>query len=53
MRVCLVPLKIEIRNPLANVRRFQRLAERIAERKPDLVCLEERMRQVGFWLSRL
>lgn len=41
MRICLVPLKIGIRNPPANVRRFQALAERIAGRKPDLVCLPE------------
>ncbi|MCS7351321.1 MAG: carbon-nitrogen hydrolase family protein, partial [Anaerolineae bacterium] len=41
MRVCLIPLKIETRNPAENLRRFQaRLAE-VAPHQPDLVCLPE------------
>lgn len=41
MRVCLIPLKIEIRNPSTNLRHFkQRLAE-VAEHQPDLICLPE------------
>jgi len=36
-----VPLKIEIRNPLANIRHFQAVAEQIAANRPDLVCLPE------------
>jgi predicted amidohydrolase len=41
MRVCLVPLKIESRNPSANLRHFKVEIESIAEDKPDLVCLPE------------
>lgn len=41
MRICLIPLKTDIRNPLANLERLkQRLAE-IAYYQPDLVCLPE------------
>jgi predicted amidohydrolase len=41
MRVCLIPLKIEVKNPAANLRHFeQRLAE-IARHQPDLICLPE------------
>ena len=41
MRVCLVPLRIEVKNPSANLRHFeQRLAE-IARHRPDLICLPE------------
>lgn len=41
MRVCLIPLKTEPRNPSANLDRLaQRLAE-IAHHQPDLVCLPE------------
>jgi predicted amidohydrolase len=41
MRVCLVPLRIEVKNPSANLCRFeQRLAE-IARHRPDLICLPE------------
>jgi predicted amidohydrolase len=41
MKVCLVPLKIEIRNPSENLRHFQaRLAE-VEYYQPDLVCLPE------------
>lgn len=41
MRVCLIPLKIAVRNPAENLRRFQaRLAE-IAPYQPVLVCLPE------------
>ncbi len=41
MKVCLIPLKIEVRKPAENLRRFEtRLAE-IAAYQPDLVCLPE------------
>jgi len=41
MRVCLIPLKIEVRNPSANFHHFaQRLAE-VAQHQPDLICLPE------------
>ncbi len=41
MRICLLPLNIEPRNPAANIRHFrQRLAE-VALCAPDLVCLPE------------
>lgn len=41
MKFCLIPLKVEVRNPMENLRRFQaRLAE-IAPHQPDLVCLPE------------
>jgi predicted amidohydrolase len=41
MRVCLVPLKIESKNPSANLRHFKAQIERIAKDKLDLVCLPE------------
>lgn len=41
MRVCLIPLKTDVRNPAESLRRFQaRLAE-VALYQPDLVCLPE------------
>jgi predicted amidohydrolase len=41
MRVCLVPLRIEVGNPAENFHRFeQRLAE-VARHRPDLICLPE------------
>ncbi|MBN2007046.1 MAG: carbon-nitrogen hydrolase family protein [Anaerolineae bacterium] len=41
MRVCLIPLKTELRNPKANLERLiQRLAE-VAPYHPDLVCFPE------------
>jgi len=41
MKVCLIPLKIEIRNPSANLRHFlTRLAE-VESYQPDLICLPE------------
>jgi predicted amidohydrolase len=41
MKVCLIPLKVEVRNLAENLRRFQaRLAE-VASYQPDLVCLPE------------
>jgi predicted amidohydrolase len=41
MRVCLLPLKIEPRNPSVNLQHFrQRLAE-VARYAPDLICLPE------------
>lgn len=41
MRVCLVPLQIESKNPSANLQHFKVQIERIAKNKPDLVCLPE------------
>ncbi|MDL1926848.1 carbon-nitrogen hydrolase family protein [Anaerolineae bacterium AMX1] len=39
MRVCLIPLRIEVRNPSANLRRFQQRLREASPRQPDLVCL--------------
>lgn len=41
MRVCLIPLRIEVRNPSANLRRFQQRLREASPRQPDLVCLPE------------
>src|SRR4030065_385334 len=41
MRVCLVPLKIEDRDPTENLLRFQQRLEEIAPHQPDLICLPE------------
>mgnify|MGYP000231294474 CR=1 FL=1 len=41
MRACLVPLKIETRNPLANLRHFEQRLTEIARHQPDLICLPE------------
>jgi len=41
MRVCLLPLKIEPRNPAENLRHFEQRLQEIAPHQPDLVCLPE------------
>jgi predicted amidohydrolase len=41
MRICLLPLKIEPRNPAANIRHFQQRLAEVAPYAPDLVCLPE------------
>ncbi|HXF85376.1 MAG TPA: carbon-nitrogen hydrolase family protein [Anaerolineales bacterium] len=41
MKVCLIPLKVEVRNPAESLRRFQARLEEIAPHQPDLVCLPE------------
>lgn len=41
MRICLLPLKIEPRNPAANIRHFQQRLAEVASYAPDLVCLPE------------
>lgn len=41
MKVCLIPLKIEVRNPSENLRRFQTRLEEVAPHRPDLICLPE------------
>ncbi len=41
MRLCLLPLKVELRNPVTNRARFQERLEALRPLKPDLVCLPE------------
>lgn len=41
MRVCLIPLKTEVRNPSANLERLTQCLAEIAHYQPDLVCLPE------------
>ncbi len=41
MRLCLLPLQTEPRNPQANLRRFEARLESLADFRPDLVCLPE------------
>lgn len=41
MKACLIPLKIELRNPPANLRHFQDRLAQVARHQPDLVCLPE------------
>ncbi len=41
MRICLMPLKTESRNPQANFTRFAARLERLAASRPDVVCLPE------------
>lgn len=41
MRICLIPLKIEPRNPAANIRHVQQCLAKLAPYAPDLVCLPE------------
>jgi predicted amidohydrolase len=41
MRVCLIPLKTEPRNPSTNLERLARHLAEIARHQPDLVCLPE------------
>lgn len=41
MRVCLIPLKTEPRNPSANYERLVRRLDQVAPHRPDLTCLPE------------
>jgi predicted amidohydrolase len=41
MRACIVPLKIESRNPITNLQNFKIQMELIARWEPDLICLPE------------
>lgn len=41
MRVCLIPLKTEIRNPLVNLERVKQRLEEANQYQPDLVCFPE------------
>lgn len=41
MRVCLIPLKTEIRNPSVNLERVRQRLEEAARHQPDLVCFPE------------
>jgi len=41
MRVCLIPLKIEARNPAANLRSFEQRLATVLPHRPDLICLPE------------
>lgn len=41
MRVCLIPLRIEVRNPSANLRHLQQRLKEVSQYQPDIVCLPE------------
>ena len=41
LRVCLLPLRIEPRNPSGNLRHFQARLQEVARFQPDLICLPE------------
>ncbi|MFN8493085.1 MAG: carbon-nitrogen hydrolase family protein [Caldilineaceae bacterium] len=41
MRVCLIPLRIEVRNPSANLRHFQERLKEVAQYQPDVIGLPE------------
>jgi len=41
MRVCLIPLKTEPRNPSANLERLGQCLEEVGRYQPDLICLPE------------
>lgn len=41
MRVCLIPLKTEIKNPSANLRHFEQKLKEVSPYQPDMVCLPE------------
>lgn len=41
MRVCLIPLQIEVRNPSANLQHFQQRLKEVSQFQPDIVCLPE------------
>jgi predicted amidohydrolase len=41
VRVCLMPLRVEARNPALNFLRFQQRLEEVARFRPDIVCLPE------------
>ena len=41
MRVCLIPLKTEIKNPSTNLLHFEQRLKEVAQYQPDIVCLPE------------
>lgn len=41
MRVCLIPLRIEVRSPSANLQHFQQRLKEVSQHQPDIVCLPE------------
>jgi len=41
MRVCLIPLKVKVKNTSANLFHFQQRLAEVIRYKPDLVCLPE------------
>ena len=41
LRVCLLPLRIELRNSSANLQHFRARLQEISRHQPDLVCLPE------------
>ncbi len=41
MRVGLIPLRIEVRNPSANLRHFRQRLEDVSPYQPDVICLPE------------
>lgn len=41
MRVCLIPLRIEVRNPSGNLQHFQQRLKEVSHHQPDIVCLPE------------
>lgn len=41
MRVCLLPLRIEVRNPSVNLQHFQQRLKEVSQYQPDIVCLPE------------
>ena len=51
MRICLVPLRFEPKNPAATMRRLDDVLEAALEKKPDLVCLPEHFATGYVWES--
>ena len=49
MRICLMPLRFEPRNPAATMCHLDVLLEATLERKPDLVCLPEHFATGYLW----
>lgn len=41
MRVCLIPLRIEVKNPAANLRHFQQRLKEVSHYQPEIICLPE------------
>ena len=41
MRICLIPLKVETKNPGANMRHLVQRLDEASPFKPDLICLPE------------
>lgn len=41
MRICLIPLKTEIKNPSANLQHFEQRLKEVSQYQPDIVCLPE------------